>query len=78
MKRLGGIVAVAGATVVLGVAAYRLLLSDDARASLRGCAAGVRDATDKLAELIDRDEYSEEEGLPNREQTIADWQKLGY
>lgn len=78
MRKIGGALLLTAVAAAAGVAAYRLLLSDAAKESLRECAAGVRDAADKVSGAIDRDQLVEEDGLPNRERTISDWEQLGY
>lgn len=78
MKKIGGALLLTAVAAAAGVAAYRLLLSDVAKESLRECAAGVRDAADKVSRVIDQDQLVEEDGLPNRERTISDWEQLGY
>lgn len=78
MRKIGGALLLTTIAATAGVVAYRLLLSDTAKESLRECAAGVRDAADKVSRAIDRDQLIEEDGLPNRERTIADWEQLGY
>lgn len=78
MKKIGGALLLTAVAAAAGVAAYRLLLSDAAKESLRECAAGVRDAADKVSRAIDQDQLVEEDGLPNRERTISDWEQLGY
>ena len=78
MRRIGGALLLTTIAAAAGVVAYRLLLSDAAKESLRECAACVRDAADKVSRAIDRDQLVEEDGLPNRERTISDWEQLGY
>lgn len=78
MRRIGGTLLLATIAAAAGVVAYRFLLSDAAKESLRECASGVRNAADKVSRAIDRDQLVEEDGLPNRERTISDWEQLGY
>ena len=78
MRRIGGALLLATIAAAAGGVAYRVLLSDAAKESLRECASGVRDAADKVSRAIDRDQLVEEDGLPNRERTISDWDQLGY
>lgn len=78
MRRIGGALLLTAVAAAAGATAYRFLLSDAAKESLRDCAAGVRDAADKVGKAIDRDQLVVDDGLPNRERTISDWELLGY
>ena len=78
MKRLKTLVFLGSGLALLGVVAYRLLLSDAAKESLRSCMGEVRDAADKVSKLVDKDQFTDDGELHNRERTIADWEQLGY
>ena len=62
------------------VVAYRVLLTDEARAELKQTAGSVRDAYRKVNESIEQAEgqVMEEDELPNRQQTRKEWEVLGY
>lgn len=72
--------------VLLGVlgtsaaVAYRVLLTDEARAELRKMVSTVRDAYRQVNESIEQAEgqVMEEDELPNRQQTRKEWEALGY
>ena len=72
--------------VLLGVlgtsvaVAYRVLLTDEARAELRKTVSTVRDAYRQVNESIEQAEgqVMEEDELPNRQQTRKEWEALGY
>lgn len=78
MRRIRGTLLLTAVVAAAGVVAYRLLLSDAAKQSLRECTAGVRDAVDKVSKVIDNSQLVDEDGLPNRERTISEWEQLGY
>lgn len=62
------------------VVAYRVLLTDEARAELKKTAGSVRDACRQVNESIEQAEgqVMEEDELPNRQQTRKEWEALGY
>ena len=72
--------------VLLGVlgtsvaVAYRVLLTDEARAELRKTVSTVREAYRQVNESIEQAEgqVMEEDELPNRQQTRKEWEALGY
>ncbi len=78
MRRIRGTLLLTAVVAAAGVVAYRLLLSDAAKQSLRECTACVRDAVDKVSKVIDNSQLVDEGGLPNRERTISEWEQLGY
>lgn len=78
MRRIRGTLLLTAVVAAASAVAYRLLLSDTAKQSLRECAAGVRDAVDKVSKVIDNGQFVDEDGLPNRERTISEWEQLGY
>ena len=78
MRRIRGTLLLTAVVAAASAVAYRLLLSDTAKQSLRECAASVRDAVDKVSKVIDNGQFVDEDGLPNRERTISEWEQLGY
>lgn len=78
MRRIRGTLLLTAVVAAASAVAYRLLLSDAAKQSLRECAAGVRDAVDKVSKAIDNGQLVDEDGLRNRERTISEWEQLGY
>ncbi len=78
MRRIRGTLLLTAVVAAASAVAYRLLLSDTAKQSLRECAAGVSDAVDKVSKVIDNGQFVDEDGLPNRERTISEWEQLGY
>ena len=71
------IAALAAGTVYL---AYRLLLSDEANASLTRGARAVTDPVERMCKLVDDAQGSvmEEDVLPNRQRTEQQWDALGF
>lgn len=71
------IATLAAGTVYL---AYRLLLSDEAKESIKSGARTVNDAVERMCKLIDDAQGSvmEEDVLPNRQRTEQQWDALGF
>ena len=71
---------IAAALILSGVgfAAYRLLLSDEAKEDLRHATKSVRVACEKICDTINGAQGTVMEGdLPNRERTRNQWRSLG-
>ena len=78
MKRLRGAVVLAASVAVLGVAAYRIMLTDEAREAMRRSASQVRDTVETLNEKLGEKQNVDIESLPNRQRTEEMWEALGY
>ena len=77
-KRVQGLIALTAAVTILGVAAYRLLLTDEARASLRRSVGEVRNTAQTLNETIGERKNNEEAVRANQQRTEEMWTALGY
>ena len=78
MRRLRNAIATALFLSGAGLAAYKLLLSDEAKESLRQATESVRTACEKICDTINGTQGTVMEGdLPNRERTRAQWRSLG-
>lgn len=73
-----GVGAILGVLIAGGVAAYRFLLTQEARDSLRNCAAELKKATEKVGKIADRERFSDEETEANQLRTASEWDRLGY
>lgn len=78
MKRLRGAVVLAASVAVLGVAAYRIMLTDEAREAMRRSASQVRDTVETLNDKLGEKLNIDIESLPNRQRTEEMWEALGY
>lgn len=78
MKRLRGAVVLAASVAVLGVAAYRIMLTDEAREAMRRSASQVRDTVETLNNKLGEKQNVDIESLPNRQRTVEMWEALGY
>lgn len=78
MKRLRGAVVLAASVAVLGVAAYRIMLTDEARDAMRRSASQVRDTVETLNDKLGEKQNVDIESLPNRQRTEEMWEALGY
>lgn len=78
MKRLRGAVVLAASVAVLGVAAYRIMLTDEAREAMRRSASQVRDTVETLNDKLGEKQNIDIESLPNRQRTEEMWEALGY
>ena len=79
MKRFGATVVALGTLAFVGYAAYRVLLSDQARENLRSCGQAVSDACSKVCDTVN-EMYGVvvEDDFPNRERTEKQWEALGF
>ena len=78
MRRLRNAIAAALLLSGAGFAAYRMLLSDEAKENLRQAAESVRVACEKICDPINGAQGTVMEGdLPNRERTRNQWRSLG-
>lgn len=64
----------AGATT----AAYKFLLTDEAKEALRASARQVRSTMDTLSETLDGGQDVSAESLPNRRRVVQEWESLGF
>lgn len=78
MKRLRGAVVLAASVAVLGVAAYRIMLTDEAREAMRRSASQVRDTVETLNDKLGEKQNVDIESLPNRQRTEEMWEALVY
>ena len=78
MRSLRNTIAAALILSGVGFAAYRLLLSDEAKEDLRHATKSVRTACEKICDTINGTQGTFMEGdLPNRERTREQWRSLG-
>lgn len=77
-RRVRGLVALTAAAAILGAAAYRLLLTDEARVSLRRSVREVRNTAQTLNETLGERQNYEEAVLSNQQRTEEMWNALGY
>ena len=79
MKRIKTTLVLVGGVALALAAAYNVLLSDQAKESLRSGARAVRDACDKVCDAVN-ESYGVvmDDNLPNREKTERQWSDLGY
>ena len=77
-KRVRGLLALGAAVTILGVAAYRMLLTDEARASLKRSATEVRNTAQKLNERLGDKRNNEQAVRANQQRTEEMWRALGY
>lgn len=61
-----------------GVVAYRFLLTDEARQSLRRCAKEVCDVVKHIDEVLEGTQNNGIDAVANARQTAIDWENLGY
>lgn len=78
MRRLRTMLIMAALAAGAGVAAYRLLLTDEARASLRRSASQVKDTVETLNNKLGEHQNIDIDSLPNRQRTNEMWDALGY
>lgn len=78
MRRLRGVAVLAASVVVLGAAAYRIMLTDEARAAIRSSAAQMRDTVETLNDKLGEKQNIDIESLSNRRRTEEMWEALGY
>lgn len=59
---------------------YRFGLSDEAKEQLKGAINAVSSAASNIKGIIDEQtgEIVEDTHLPNKEQTMRDWERIGY
>lgn len=79
MKRVKTTLVLVGGVALALAATYNVLLSDQAKESLRNSARAVRDACDKVCDVVN-ESYGVvmDDNLPNREKTERQWSNLGY
>lgn len=79
MKRIKTTLVLVGGVALALAATYNILLSDQAKESLRNSARAVRDACDKVCDVVN-ESYGVvmDDNLPNREKTERQWSNLGY
>lgn len=78
MRRLRTMLIMAALSAGAGVAAYRLLLTEEARASLRRTASQVKDTVETLNDKLGEKQNIDVDSLPNRQRTNEMWDALGY
>ena len=78
MRRLRTMLIMAALAAGAGVAAYRVLLTDEARASLRRSASQVKDTVETLNDKLEEKQNIDVDSLPNRQRTNEMWDALGY
>lgn len=79
MKRPLGKLLMLGALTGAAVLTYQLLLSEEAKESLRAGAKSVKEACDKVCDVINGQEGTVmEDDMPSRQSTQRQWKSLGY
>lgn len=80
VRKLGTTLTIATLAAGIVYLAYRLLLSDDAKDSIKSGARTVNDAVERICKVIDDAQGSvmEEDVLPNRQRTERQWDALGF
>lgn len=78
MRRLRTMLILAALTAGAGVAAYQILLTEEARASLRRSANQVKDTVETLNDKLGEKQNIDVDSLPNRQRTNEMWDALGY
>ena len=78
MRRLRTMLILAALTAGAGVAAYQILLTEEARASLRRSASQVKDTVETLNDKLGEHQNIDIDSLPNRQRTNEMWDALGY
>lgn len=78
MRRLRTMLILAALAAGAGVAAYQILLTEEARASLRRSASQVKDTVETLNDKLGEHQNIDIDRLPNRQQTNEMWDALGY
>ena len=79
MKKIKTTLVLVGGVALALVAAYNVLLSNEAKESLRNGVRAVKDACDKVCDAVN-ESYGVvmDDNLPNREKTEQQWSNLGY
>lgn len=78
MKRVGTLIGLAATLTLAGVAAYRLLLTEEARSALRRSMREVRDTVQTVNDTLGEKQNNEEEALYNKQRTASMWRSVGY
>ncbi len=78
MKSFGALLCSATVVGLAGVAAYKLLLTDEARAALSRSVREVRDSVHTINESLGEQQNNEKEALDNKRRTSEMWRALGY
>ena len=78
MRRLRTMLILAALSAGAGVAAYQILLTEEARASLRRSASQVKDTVETLNDKLGEHQNIDIDRLPNRQRTNETWDALGY
>lgn len=78
MKKFGTLLCSAAVVCLAGAAAYKLLLTDEARATLSRSAREVRDSVHTINESLGEQQNNEKEALDNKRRTSEMWRALGY
>lgn len=60
------------------MAAYRIMLTDEAREAMRRSASQVRDTVETLNDKLGEKQNVDIESLPNRQRTEEMWEALVY
>ena len=78
MRRLRTMLILAALAAGAGVATYQILLTEEARASLRRSASQVKDTVETLNDKLGEHQNIDIDRLPNRQRTNEMWDALGY
>lgn len=78
MRQVTKLLAVALVLAGAATAAYKFLLTDEAKEALRASARQVRSTMDTLSETLDGGQDVSAESLPNRRRVAQEWESLGF
>ena len=80
MRRLVGKLGFVLVLVGAGAIAYRVLLTDEARKSLKNSYSSIKDAYGRISEIVSdvRGIEQTEDELPNQAATRLQWEALGF
>ena len=78
MKRVGTLIGTAATLALVGMAVYRLLLTEEARTALRRSVREVRDTVQTVNNTLGEKQNNEEEASCNKQRTASMWRSVGY
>lgn len=61
-----------------GIAAYRLLLTDEARQALNRCTEEVCDVVKRINDMLEGTQDNDMDAAAQARQTAREWESLGY
>ncbi|MGQ5426764.1 hypothetical protein ACULPM_06980 [Thermophilibacter sp. ZX-H3] len=79
MKQMRNAIVLIGLAGVAGWLAYRYLLSDEAKKGMNDATREVKSAYQRISDVVKEAQGTYvKENLPNRKQTEAQWEALGF